>query len=278
MINSIKEKLSKISSPANYYIGQKLPADFAIPDNILLFYHKWAYSKPQTHLRYTLIIAFASMTYYVDNVKFDIKPGNILFIYPHQYRYTDASSSVYERLFITFQLPSKQPYIPTSPLMEMTEYGWQLTAGIIDSYLAGDTLETALKLTLLMKKISRNPITYQQQNISSTTAMAIQYINNNLHNIFGNEAIAEHLKVSESNLRLIFRSEMGISLGRYISNLRLDAAKHRLLNTNMNIEATAHSCGYNSIYAFSHFFKKKMGLSPLQFRQTYRKYNITDEL
>ena len=97
--------------------------------------------------------------------------------------------------------------------------------------------------------------------------MALGYINNHS----GSEASLEHLaayaKTSISNLRTIFKKEMGISPGAFVTAHRLKVAKYNLAMTSIRINELADVCGFQSVYALSHFFKKNVGMSPLAWRK-----------
>jgi AraC-like DNA-binding protein len=54
----------------------------------------------------------------------------------------------------------------------------------------------------------------------------------------------------------------------YVTRLRMEKAKHLLLNTGNTINAIADAVGYNSEYHFSRKFKEYAAMSP----GVYRKY------
>lgn len=268
MINDIQYQSLHLAKPENYYRGKCLPENFALPDNILMFYHDWIYPGVQAHARHMLIIPFKEVIYFVDQSRVDLNPGFGLFLLPHQSHYLQADNTdqAHDRLFITFELSSPQSYLPSAPLTGFTDAAWQSTARLLRDYQKQDVLGTALELTHLLRELSNHSCCIESQRISAVTSDAIRFINHHIGKPFDNQAIADHLKISASNLRLIFRRDMNISLGRYIANQRLNAAKHRLRSTTLSVAAIALSCGFDSIYAFSHFFKHNTGVSPLQFR------------
>ncbi|MEO1419088.1 MAG: helix-turn-helix domain-containing protein [Bacteroidota bacterium] len=46
----------------------------------------------------------------------------------------------------------------------------------------------------------------------------------------------------------------------------MEIAKDRLLGTNESVKVIAHSLGFEYPHYFSNLFKKKMGVSPSEFR------------
>ena len=121
-------------------------------------------------------------------------------------------------------------------------------------------------LTLLLNELSQHTAKTDIRETSSCITKVLHYINQYPEQLFGIKDIASHVGLSASHLRRCFRDEMGISLGKYLDNIRLNLAKRLLINTRLRIEAVSTSCGYNSIYSFSRFFKKNIGISPLRFR------------
>ena len=64
-----------------------------------------------------------------------------------------------------------------------------------------------------------------------------------------------------------FRRLTGHSVLDEIRSVRLEAAKKLLANKLISVEAIAHQCGYDTLPAFSCFFKAETGLSPRDWRQ-----------
>lgn len=271
-MKTIKDYIAKCEElpiVTEFFGGHALPHNFVLPNNILVFYHSWRPGKSYIHMRYGLVITFSELSYGVDHEIYTMKPGMVLFIKPHQSRYVEPSARSYERLFITFELASPQTYLPVSPLAKMSESSWLYLDRIIQYFKENDSVRLSLELTGLLLELSKQTLPYQSRKISKTVSNTIRYINDNLSKSFDIQKIADHLYVSESNLRLIFRKEMGLSLGKYIASKRLESAKYHLLRTNMSIEEIALECGYETIYAFSHFFKKNTGIAPGYYRHKF---------
>ena len=51
---------------------------------------------------------------------------------------------------------------------------------------------------------------------------------------------------------------------------RLKVAQYNLAMTSRRVDEIARLCGFESVYAFSHFFKKHIGTSPLAWRKVNR--------
>ncbi len=265
-IHLLYDRVSTLAEPANLYDGVKLADNFELPDNVLLFFHDYCASAPNSHYRYTLVFPFSQMRYYVDQMQYDLLPGQMLLLHPYQLRFLSPKSDAFQRFFITFTLKNPQSYVPESILCEMNNNSYQLLDNIIDAYLAGRIPELQIAIYNFLKSLSGNKPMSASRQMSREMAGAIRYINENLGRSICNHDIAQELNMSESNLRRRFAVEIGQTIKNYIARQRLDLACYYLQETMLRIEDIAYKCGFSSVFAFSHFFKKGTGFSPVKYR------------
>jgi len=81
------------------------------------------------------------------------------------------------------------------------------------------------------------------------------------------EEVAESLQVSPVYFGRVFKQEVGVSLGQYLTQMRMKRAIQLLVSTELNILEIAERVGYHSQHYFSTSFRKAMGISPLQYRR-----------
>ena len=95
---------------------------------------------------------------------------------------------------------------------------------------------------------------------------AVEFINrSNLTEGPDNDSIAKAAGVSPNYLTRVFQEYIGVSLHKYVMNLKVEKAQQLLLSGNVNVTEAARETGFSSINVFSKTFKSIMGISPSEF-------------
>ena len=81
------------------------------------------------------------------------------------------------------------------------------------------------------------------------------------------QEVASKVHTSPAYLSRKFSEEVGMSLIDYLTEYRIEKAKHLLKFTNESISAIAEKTGFNSLHYFSSQFKKKENRTPKQYRE-----------
>lgn len=77
---------------------------------------------------------------------------------------------------------------------------------------------------------------------------------------------AEQVNLSPNYLSDLLRKQTGQTTQEHIHHHLLEIAKDRLLGSNDSVKEIAHSLGFEYSHYFSSLFKKKVGVSPSEFR------------
>jgi AraC-like DNA-binding protein len=93
------------------------------------------------------------------------------------------------------------------------------------------------------------------------------YIEDNYKENITVEEIANHFFISTSHFVHTFKKITGFSPKQYLMFCRLAYARNQLLNSDENIAFIAIKSGFNDVNNFIRFFKKEVGLLPLQYRK-----------
>ena len=78
--------------------------------------------------------------------------------------------------------------------------------------------------------------------------------------------IADHVDLSRRQIERLFRTEMGRSPARYYLEIRLDRARHLLLQSSLPVVDVAVACGFVSASHFSKCYRELYARSPQQER------------
>ena len=79
--------------------------------------------------------------------------------------------------------------------------------------------------------------------------------------------IANQVGYNPIYLERIYKKHTGETLKHAISMRNMERAENLLLTTDLSISAIAERLGYANSNGFITFFKKNMGLTPLEFRK-----------
>lgn len=110
------------------------------------------------------------------------------------------------------------------------------------------------------------------------TLKSISYIHENLYTDLRISQLAKIEGFCTNRYRDLFYKVVGMSPLDYIITKRIEAAKVHLNNTNVSIAEISKSVGYNDAYYFSRIFRKKVGMSPAQYRKTTSYNHQSDTL
>lgn len=80
--------------------------------------------------------------------------------------------------------------------------------------------------------------------------------------------IADEVHLNAQYLMRLFKKEMGVSILEYITDERIKLAKELLIRTDYPINQVADSVGYANYSYFTKIFRRSVGMSPKQYRQS----------
>jgi two-component system response regulator YesN len=127
---------------------------------------------------------------------------------------------------------------------------------IVERYMRG-----LLSLTREMRRSGHNAV------VEKTKA----YIDQHYHRSITLDTIAKEVFVTPVYLSFLFKQVEGVNLSEYITHVRLERAKHLLQYTACKTYDIASQVGYEDEKYFSRIFKKKVGMTPTEFRNQFKK-------
>jgi AraC-type DNA-binding domain-containing proteins len=102
-----------------------------------------------------------------------------------------------------------------------------------------------------------------------STLDIIYYINSHLYDRITVREVLEHANqnCNPTRAKRNFALEMNMSISDFISLQRMREAQHLLKATDEAVQDIAKKLGFYDLNEFSHRFKRKIGVSPLTYRQ-----------
>jgi AraC-like DNA-binding protein len=80
-----------------------------------------------------------------------------------------------------------------------------------------------------------------------------------------NDSISRHVGISTNHLSFLFKEQLGITIHKYLTYIRIEQAKVRMSAGNQTLTVIAEEVGFSSIYLFSRSFKAHVGVMPSMF-------------
>jgi AraC-like DNA-binding protein len=158
---------------------------------------------------------------------------------------------------------------------EWIETSVRFAAGeLAEGRLASSGVMTRLSETLLTEAVQQFSATLAQDDLGWLRGLKDPYIGRALaliHRRMGEQwsadLLASEVALSRSAFVERFTSLVGMPPIRYLTVVRLQAAKNKLRETGKSIAELAYSFGYDSGEGFSRAFKREYGVSPAQWRE-----------
>ena len=94
----------------------------------------------------------------------------------------------------------------------------------------------------------------------------VSYVQYNFMNDITIDSVAQACACSPSTVSHLFKKHTGVSVMKYIHNLRINQAKKLLTATDLPISTIAQTCGFSNINYFPTAFKKAVGITPSEYR------------
>ena len=122
---------------------------------------------------------------------------------------------------------------------------------------------------LLMNLMSYFSKEIERKTFSFYVDLSKKFIEENYSQFIGVEEIANYVQLSKFHLTREFKKEVGVTPGKYLTQVRMRKAIDLLIfSQHITIEEIASQVGYNNGNYFSKVFKREIGVSPKEYRES----------
>ena len=212
------------------------------------------------------------MSYFVDGEKYDMVSGDIVYIPAGSMRQRDICEGCNDYVSINFHSRERlalKHHIPSGITEEI-----KLLLAYFDSEHKRPTVINPQKLNHLLEamimQISDNILTSSKTPLSTQIA---NYLIRHYNSHISLEELSKETYFSVAYCESEFKKAYGKSIINYLIDLRLSEAKNLLGETSLPCSVISDMVGFDDANYFSRAFKKRIGISPLQYRASVSKSN-----
>lgn len=209
--------------------------------------------------------------YYFQDKTIIVKPGNVLFLpKTSAYKYIITSKDTYT-MQITFDLYPEEllNLLPKCPTILDQHISNQIVLSfpkLINYFRNGNGYSTIMISSILFDFLANMIKETATPPYSLQLMPAIKYLEKNRNDNFPITYLADLCHISSSQLRRLFIKETGVSPLDYKNQLRMNEAFKLLKYSDLNITEISNVLQFDTLYAFSKFFRKQTGISPQNWR------------
>lgn len=241
------------------------------------------------------LIRQGSAKYHIDGKEYTSSAGDIFFISPNVLHSVDEIIQTSDTLvfnmdllgfgnkdysYLAYLQPIYTGKLKMNPHIKKTSPGYSEISNIVLSIFETITnkapyYELRLKgllLLLLNEFFIQNYFDSTGEKFSNTVAMEelkniLKYIHGNYNKKISIHELATKFNYSESYFMTLFKKNVGMTCIEYINYYRLKMAANQLKNSNLAITEISSENGFHNQSNFNRLFKKRMGMSPREYRK-----------
>ena len=94
-------------------------------------------------------------------------------------------------------------------------------------------------------------------------------MNDNLTTLYRLDQIATHFFLSKDHISHLFKKHTGLTIMEFLTEAKISRATVFLRTTSKSISAISQICAFDTPAYFCIVFKKRMGITPLQYRKQF---------
>ncbi|MGZ5278700.1 MAG: GlxA family transcriptional regulator [Pseudobdellovibrionaceae bacterium] len=135
------------------------------------------------------------------------------------------------------------------------------------------SLERKVHRILLLpeRPVEQHPYVALTQSISSEFSRKLQSLLEQNDTPLSLDDLASNMGMAPRTFMRKFKAQMKMTPGKWLQLKRVEKAKHLLMTRDITVEETCYQVGYEDPSSFIRLFQREVGVSPGEFRLTFRK-------
>ncbi len=201
-----------------------------------------------------------------------IMQPNCIYVVPSFYEFSYSCPDRLEKLFFHITIPMADGYDITKGTKKIIVF--ENKKAIIYKFLklCGDiSQDNLLQIKSMLYSLCCELLVHLEKRkdklLTSNTKLAIKYVNSHLSASLSVKEVSQGIFVSLSKLQKSFKTDMGISVGKYIDDRIMFAAESMIRSENKTIKEISEELGFCDQFYFSRRFAAYFGCPPLKYRK-----------
>ncbi|MDG0813862.1 helix-turn-helix domain-containing protein [Cohnella rhizosphaerae] len=108
----------------------------------------------------------------------------------------------------------------------------------------------------------------KRRNTDTIVRQTVELIHERYASDLSLQLAADNMGISASYLSKLFKEELGETFIDYVTRIRLEKAQNMLVETELTMQQIAEAIGYTSVQQMFRVFKKKLGMTPGEYRES----------
>ena len=204
-----------------------------------------------------------------------LSSGDFFVVFPNEVHYYDKC--IDDRAIVIIPPMSLIPefgniFSGNSPLSPLVQGVNPLAGKLLEDALGykGDFKKEVVRgilIAVIAMILEKMTLTKGKPPSDTAVGAILDFCQNNYKEEISLDIVSESLGISKSHISHIFSDKIHMNFRDYINSLRLSSALPLLLEGKMSITEISDAAGFETIRTFNRAFKKKYGVSPMQYRK-----------
>lgn len=143
-----------------------------------------------------------------------------------------------------------------------------------ENAITGDSLYecfTLRQLNTSLREYIEQIFSYYEEKVQNSDTKIIQMVKKYIQTHYGEsldlDTVAGQVFLSPAYLGILFKQKTGQNYTDYVMDIRIEKSKELLHDVTMTIAEIASAVGYKDVKYFSKLFKRKLGITPKEYRK-----------